>query len=106
MKCEECQHAVFDETWGEYKCKVRHLRVYKPGRTVKCEWFRKKSIIQPKNEQEMSNLKTTYEQYTDYVYDIVRLDCENMDAIYGDYIKQMVGFYGLNALLSNKVVVL
>lgn len=50
MKCEECQHAVFDETWGEYKCKVRHLRVYKPGRTVKCEWFRKKSIIQPKNE--------------------------------------------------------
>ena len=29
--------------------------------------------------------------YVDYVYDIVRLDCEGMDAIYKDYIIQMVG---------------
>lgn len=42
--------------------------------------------------------------YVDYVYDIVRLDCEGMDAIYGDYIKQMVGVYGLNALIEEKLV--
>lgn len=42
--------------------------------------------------------------YTKYVYDIVRLDCEGMDAIYADYIKQMVGVYGLNALIEHKLV--
>ena len=45
-----------------------------------------------------------YDYYVEYVYDIVRLDCEDMDAIYADYIKQMVGVYGLNALLQNKLV--
>lgn len=36
--------------------------------------------------------------YVDYVYDIVRLDTEGMDSIYKDYIIQMVGVYGFNAL--------
>ena len=43
-------------------------------------------------------------RYVDYVYDIVRLDCEGMDSIYADYIKQMVGVYGLNALIEYKLV--
>lgn len=43
-------------------------------------------------------------RYVDYVYDIVRLDCLEMDAIYADYIKQMVGVYGLNALREHKLV--
>lgn len=43
-------------------------------------------------------------RYVDYVYDIVRLDCEDMDAIYSDYIKQMVGVYGLNALIEEKLI--
>jgi hypothetical protein len=43
-------------------------------------------------------------RYVDYVYDIVRLDCEGMDSIYADYIKQMVGVYGLNALIEAKLV--
>jgi hypothetical protein len=42
--------------------------------------------------------------YANYVYDIVRLDCEGMDSIYKDYIKQMVGVYGLNALIEHKLV--
>lgn len=42
--------------------------------------------------------------YAKYVYDIVRLDCEGMDSIYADYIKQMVGVYGLNALIIHKLV--
>ena len=43
-------------------------------------------------------------RYVDYVYDIVRLDCLEMDAIYADYIKQMVGVYGLNALIDHKLI--
>lgn len=43
-------------------------------------------------------------RYVDYVYDIVRLDCLEMDAIYSDYIKQMVGVYGLNALLEARLI--
>lgn len=43
-------------------------------------------------------------RYVDYVYDIVRLDCLEMDAIYGDYIKQMVGVYGLNTLIEHKLI--
>lgn len=39
--------------------------------------------------------------YAEYVYDIVKSDCEGMDSIYGDYIKQMVGVYGLNALIED-----
>lgn len=42
--------------------------------------------------------------YVDYVYDIVRLDCEGMDAIYKDYIIQMVGVYGFNALREHKLL--
>lgn len=44
------------------------------------------------------------QEYAKYVYDIVRLDCEGMDAIYKDYIIQMVGVYGFNALYQNKLI--
>ena len=43
-------------------------------------------------------------EYVDYVYDIVRLDTIEMDSIYSDYIKQMVGVYGLNALIEHRLV--
>ena len=43
-------------------------------------------------------------RYVDYVYDIVRLDTEDMDAIYKDYIIQMVGVYGFNALYEAKLI--
>lgn len=42
--------------------------------------------------------------YVDYVYDIVRLDCEGMDSIYKDYIIQMVGVYGFNALHQARLI--
>ena len=42
--------------------------------------------------------------YVDYVYDIVRLDCEGMDSIYKDYIIQMVGVYGFNALREHGLI--
>lgn len=46
----------------------------------------------------------TNAQFANYVYDILRLDCADMDAIYADHIKQMFGVYGLNALIINKLV--
>lgn len=46
----------------------------------------------------------TYEQFVDHVYNIVRMDCEGMDAIYKDYIIQMVGVYGFNALYGSNLI--
>ena len=42
--------------------------------------------------------------YVDYVYDIVKSDTEGMDAIYKDYIIQMVGVYGFNALYYERLL--
>lgn len=43
-------------------------------------------------------------KYEDYVYAIVKLDCDGMDSIYGDYIERIVGTSGLNALIKNDMV--
>lgn len=45
-----------------------------------------------------------YDQFVDYVYDIIKMDCGDMDAIYKDYILQMVGVYGFNALHANGLI--
>lgn len=45
-----------------------------------------------------------FNQFVDYIYEIVEYDCRFMDAIYGDYIKQMVGTYGFNALITAKLL--
>lgn len=42
--------------------------------------------------------------FVERVYNIVKSDTEGMDSIYSDYIKQMVGVYGLNALIEHKLV--
>ncbi len=42
--------------------------------------------------------------YADHVYEIVRADTIDMDSVYGDYIQQMVGVYGLNTLIENGFV--
>lgn len=47
---------------------------------------------------------TPYEQFVDYVYGIVKLESEGLDAIYKDYILQMVGVFGFNALYSEKLI--
>lgn len=39
-----------------------------------------------------------YEEFVDYVYGILKLDCEDLDAIYKDHIIHMIGVYGFNAL--------
>ena len=42
--------------------------------------------------------------YVDYVYDIVKLDTLGLDSIYKDYIIQMVGVYGFNALFEERLI--
>lgn len=42
--------------------------------------------------------------YADYVYDIVKEQTEKFDAIYEDYITELVGVFGLNALLDNNLL--
>lgn len=44
------------------------------------------------------------ESYIDHIYSVVKLETTDMDAIYGDYIKQLVGVFGLNALISRNLV--
>ena len=42
--------------------------------------------------------------YVDHIYEIVKNDTLGLDSVYGDYIKQMVGVYGLNSLIEHKLV--
>ena len=42
--------------------------------------------------------------YADHVYEIVKNDTIEMDSVYGDYISNMVGVYGLNTLIENGFV--
>lgn len=42
--------------------------------------------------------------YEDYVYDIVKSNCEGMDSIYEDYIIRLVGNVGLDALIEHKLL--
>ena len=43
-------------------------------------------------------------RYVDYVYDIIRLDMDGLDAVYKDYILREVGTYGFNALIENRLL--
>lgn len=42
--------------------------------------------------------------YAQHVYEIVRLESLDMDAIYKDYIFQLVGVFGFNSLIENKLI--
>lgn len=39
--CKTCAHAIFDELWGDYKCKVREIRVRVPEHE-NCECYKRK----------------------------------------------------------------
>lgn len=42
-KCFECANSIFDETWGEYKCKVTRMAVLKPIRHDGCKEYKAKN---------------------------------------------------------------
>lgn len=50
-------------------------------------------------DKEMSTMT-----YVDYVYDIVKKECEGMDSIYMDYIMKLVGSHGWNELATHNLV--
>lgn len=43
-------------------------------------------------------------EYVDRVYEIVAMECEGMDAIYKDYILQLVGVFGFNELYGHRLI--
>ena len=42
--------------------------------------------------------------YVDYVYDILKADCVNLDTVYEEYIIHRVGTAGLHALQENQLI--
>lgn len=51
--CADCKHSVFDETWGEYKCKAFERRVYILLDSTECpKYKKKKEKIDNKNVEE------------------------------------------------------
>ena len=43
-------------------------------------------------------------RYADYVYEILKNECRNLDALYQDYILELVGVMGMDALIENHLV--
>lgn len=39
--CETCLNAIFNELWGEYKCKVYQHTVYFPEELTGCKDYKK-----------------------------------------------------------------
>lgn len=39
--CAECRHAILDEQWCEYKCKIVQHRIYNPDKVVACKDYKK-----------------------------------------------------------------
>ena len=42
--------------------------------------------------------------YVDYVYEIIKNESRNLDALYKDYILELVGAMGMDALIENHLV--
>lgn len=43
-------------------------------------------------------------KYVDYVYNIIKNESRNLDALYGDYIIYLVGAMSIDTLLENKLL--
>lgn len=43
-------------------------------------------------------------KYVDYIYKIIENESRNWDALYQDFILEMVGAYGMQALLEEKLI--
>lgn len=41
-RCSDCDHAKFDQVWGEYKCKKFHHRIYDMKKVEECEGYEPK----------------------------------------------------------------
>ena len=43
-------------------------------------------------------------RYVDYVYDILKNESRNWDALYQSYILELIGVMGMQALIENKLI--
>lgn len=41
-KCKSCANCIFEETWGEYKCKAHTIRLYNIDKIYECEEYEQK----------------------------------------------------------------
>jgi len=39
VDCSKCKNAVFDEVWGEYKCKAHGIRIYDISKILSCDEY-------------------------------------------------------------------
>lgn len=47
--CVNCEHAIFDEVWGEYKCRIKEHVVYNYEH-VGCDSYKKGTPTPAKHE--------------------------------------------------------
>lgn len=51
--CQDCAHSIFDEQWGEYKCKIVQHRIYNADKYVVCkDYIHKKKLSNGKGKEE------------------------------------------------------
>jgi len=48
IRCKECEHAIFCETFGEYKCKARNMTIYNLEAYKDCEFFKTTKTVNMK----------------------------------------------------------
>ena len=41
-KCRTCANCLFDEQWGEFKCKAHEIRLYNVTKIYQCDEYEKK----------------------------------------------------------------
>ena len=47
--CKNCTNAIFDELWGEYKCKVYNHRIRDVYKYLDCNAHQKKKEVKKKD---------------------------------------------------------
>jgi hypothetical protein len=52
--CKNCANAIFDEAWGEYKCKVRNIRIYDVDKQTDCPSHEKSKSTEGKHIGDMA----------------------------------------------------
>lgn len=42
-KCVDCVNSIFDDQWGEYKCRIRQIRITNPVSYTGCKHYVKET---------------------------------------------------------------
>ena len=51
-KCLTCSNALYDEKWGEYKCKVRKTRIRDIDKYIFCEHYKRGDVQSASTSEE------------------------------------------------------